>query len=177
MTVEFEGIPYADTFKVEIRWCAAREGANDIKIECGIFVDFQKRTMLKKQIQSGTIEEAQPAHESLFKTIQEACVAAGGEEAPVEEEKAVTAVEKKITDEKAGTIPFDMESNGLYIAVAGGFIFIILLWRFLRSGGTAAPTPGELEFLTQRVSELEDKIDAMQGGLNEILALLKERRP
>lgn len=174
MTVEFEGIPYADTFKVEIRWCAIREGANDIKIECGIFVDFQKKTFLKKQIQAGTIEEAQPAHESLFEAIQTACIAAGGEEAPAEEEEEIAAVvaQKEVT---AGAIPFDIEGNSLYIAVFGGLMLLILLWRFLRSGGSA-PTGMELELLNQRVAELEDKIDAMQDGLNEILALLKKQR-
>jgi len=58
MTVEFDGIPYSDTFAVEVRWVARREGENDILVEVGVFVDFKKNTFLKAKIRSGTIEES-----------------------------------------------------------------------------------------------------------------------
>jgi VAD1 Analog of StAR-related lipid transfer domain len=178
MTVEFEGIPYADTFAVEIRWVATREGVSDIKMECGVFVNFKKSTFLKKQIQSGTIEESMPAHNSLFQTIQEACVAAGGEKAPEEEEKveAAVVVETGVKERAAvlGALQYDIEGNGLYIAAFGGLILLFLVWRSLRSGSTTVH--GDFALLNQRVALLEDKIDAMQGTLKEVLTLLREQR-
>ena len=33
ISATFEGIPYSDTFGVEMRWVARRKGANDIQIE------------------------------------------------------------------------------------------------------------------------------------------------
>jgi len=58
MTVEFDGIPYSDTFAVEVRWVARRQGSDDILIEVGVFVDFKKNTFLKAKIRAGTIEES-----------------------------------------------------------------------------------------------------------------------
>lgn len=59
MTVEFEGIPYSDTFAVEVRWVARRQGTNDIQIDVGLFVDFRRNVgLLKGKIRSGTIEES-----------------------------------------------------------------------------------------------------------------------
>jgi hypothetical protein len=58
MTVEFEGMPYSDTFRVEVRWVARREGTQDMQVDVGVFVDFQKSTILKSKIQAGTLEES-----------------------------------------------------------------------------------------------------------------------
>jgi hypothetical protein len=58
MTVEFEGMPYADTFRVEVRWVARREGTQDIQVDVGVFVDFRKSTILKSKIQAGTLDES-----------------------------------------------------------------------------------------------------------------------
>lgn len=59
MTVELDGIPYSDTFNVEVRWVARRFGANDINVQVGLFVNFKKNTFLKAKIRSGTIEECE----------------------------------------------------------------------------------------------------------------------
>ena len=45
MTVEMDGIPYADVFAVEVRWAARRVGANDIAVDAGVFVRFIKSSM------------------------------------------------------------------------------------------------------------------------------------
>jgi VAD1 Analog of StAR-related lipid transfer domain len=51
-------MPYCDTFRVEVRWVARREGADDVQVEVGVVVDFQKSTLLRSKIQAGTIEES-----------------------------------------------------------------------------------------------------------------------
>lgn len=72
MTVEMDGIPYADCFAVEVRWVARRAG-KDLVIDVGVFVDFKKSTVLKAKIQSGTITETKPIHFSLFDAAKDAC--------------------------------------------------------------------------------------------------------
>jgi hypothetical protein len=44
MTVEFEGIPYPDTFAVEVRWVASRE--ETISLMKWSFVDFSVNSFL-----------------------------------------------------------------------------------------------------------------------------------
>ena len=84
MTVEMDGIPYADCFAVEVRWVARRAG-KDLVIDVGVFVDFKKSTVLKAKIQSGTITETKPIHFSLFDAAKEACGA--GDDGEDEDEK------------------------------------------------------------------------------------------
>ena len=85
MTVEMDGIPYADCFAVEVRWVARRAG-KDLVIDVGVFVDFKKSTVLKAKIQSGTITETKPIHFSLFDAAKEACGA--GDDGEDEEEES-----------------------------------------------------------------------------------------
>ncbi len=42
MTVEMDGIPYSDSFAVEVRWSARRVNQNDIAVDAGVFVRFTK---------------------------------------------------------------------------------------------------------------------------------------
>lgn len=90
LTVEMDGIPYADCFAVEVRWVARRAG-KDLAIDVGVFVDFKKSTMLKAKIQSGTIAETKPMHVSLFDAAKEACGAGDdGEDGDAEKDGKVT---------------------------------------------------------------------------------------
>ena len=45
MTVEMDGIPYSDSFAVEVRWVARRVKNNDIAVDAGVFVRFTKSNM------------------------------------------------------------------------------------------------------------------------------------
>lgn len=45
MTVEFDGIPYSDSFAVEVSWSARRMKEKDILIDAGVFVRFTKSNM------------------------------------------------------------------------------------------------------------------------------------
>lgn len=45
MTVEMDGIPYSDSFAVEVRWAARRLQEKDISIDAGVVVRFTKSNM------------------------------------------------------------------------------------------------------------------------------------
>eukprot|EP00536_Pseudo-nitzschia_multiseries_P001995 jgi/Psemu1/322342/estExt_fgenesh1_pg.C_260056 len=72
ISAEFEGIPYADTFAVEMRWVATRKGADDVQVQVGLFVNFKKKTMLKTQIKAGTVDETKNVHLRLFEAVKKA---------------------------------------------------------------------------------------------------------
>jgi hypothetical protein len=178
MTVELEGIPYSDTFAVEVRWVATREGLNDILVEVGLFVDFRKNSFLKKPIRAGTIEETTPIHKNLFEVVKSACIAAGGVE-DVEEEKAEEEAKAKVieTPELGMALRFDRYTIG----AVGAIVLFIIVWRFLLSSGTPRSmesfeaAPSDVGHLNQRIDRLEDQIKTVQATLDEILAALKNR--
>mmetsp|Transcript_30233 Transcript_30233/g.60081 ORF Transcript_30233/g.60081 Transcript_30233/m.60081 type:complete len:420 (-) Transcript_30233:30-1289(-) len=70
MSVEMNGIPYADVFAVEVRWVATNVADKVIEIEVGVAVDFKKSSMFKGQIRSGTEEETGAIHMSLFEEMK-----------------------------------------------------------------------------------------------------------
>jgi len=98
MTVEMDGIPYADVFAVEVRWVARRVGNKDLLIEVGVFVDFKKSSMLASKIRSGTIHETKPIHFALFDAVKAACAAAGPTEE--EDEEGEEELEEEMAEEK-----------------------------------------------------------------------------
>lgn len=71
MTVEMNGIPYADVFAVEVRWVATNVADRVIEVEVGVSVDFKKNSMFKGQIRSGTEEETGAIHLALFEEMKE----------------------------------------------------------------------------------------------------------
>lgn len=71
--VAMQGIPYADTFNVEVRLVARRNGSKDLSVDIGLFVDFKKSTLLKSKIRSGTIDETTSLKLKLFRAMKEVC--------------------------------------------------------------------------------------------------------
>lgn len=45
MTVDIDGVPYSDSFAVEVRWAARRLKEKDLAIDAGVFVRFTKSNM------------------------------------------------------------------------------------------------------------------------------------
>jgi hypothetical protein len=45
MTVEIDGVPYSDSFAVEVRWAARRLKEKDLAVDAGVFVRFIKSNM------------------------------------------------------------------------------------------------------------------------------------
>lgn len=174
MTVECEGIPYADTFAVEVRWVARRQGGRDIMVEVGVVVDFKKSTFLKNKIRDGTIEETVPVHKDLFEAIKAACDAASGDEAPDDDTELVEeAID--VVDTKGANV------DEYTIAVAcGALVLLVFVWRLYAwsSWGGSDDSASELHSvdmnaLAAKIDKMEAEIKAVQGTLDAILALLK----
>lgn len=172
MTISFEGIPYSDTFAVEVRWVALREGQNDIKIQCGIAVDFKKKTFLKSKIQSGTIEESTPVHKSFFEVIQKACIEAGGVQ-PLEEEAAEPEVLPPKKSLFASLLTAVQEKDQyIHIAAVVFASLFLLLWRVLFTTKSDPSANVDLEIVLGRVDALEAKLDKLQDVMQELLDAL-----
>lgn len=68
-TVETSGIPFGDTFSVQIRWVATNlEGGMNVKV--GIFVMFVKQSLLRGKIRAGVTTEATKAQLDLFRNAR-----------------------------------------------------------------------------------------------------------
>jgi len=79
-TVRMQGIPFADTFTVEIRWVARRVGLANIQIEVGLFVNFSKTPFVAGQIRGGTTTETTKTQLDLFSHVKGACTKFSGED-------------------------------------------------------------------------------------------------
>lgn len=181
MRVEFEGIPYADAFAVEIRWVATREGDRDINVQVGVEVDFKKSTFLKGKIRSGTIEETAPVHRNLFEAVREACANSSGIES------ANLIVEFNEID--AGPVTghseigfFDNLILDKYVVAAcGAFIVLTFLWRGIHRSvvfGTAASSyvsANEIAALGTKIDRLEAEMALMRETIFEILSIVKSK--
>jgi hypothetical protein len=180
--VTFDGIPYSDSFAVEMRWVARRKSQCDVLIDVGLQVDFKKSTMLKKQIKAGTISETGQIHLRLFEEARKACGAA--EEVDVEEEKEQTW---KATDAETGVLSqlqnaLDMipaDTTTAFGAVAAAIV-IVLVWRFLvfffRTRQDASLSVDDIQYLGNRIDELQKEVKMVQVTLDQVLLLLKERK-
>lgn len=178
MTVEFEGLPYSDTFSVEVRWVARREGVGDIIVEVGVFVDFKKSTFLKNKITSGTLEETTPVHKDLFETARAACIAADGA-VDVPEAVVEPVIGTDIEIEKDSTIG-RIQLSAYSMAICGLLVCVAILWYFLfcsvgDEGESLTFTQDDIEQLGHRLDRLEIEIKAVQETLNEVLLILKEK--
>jgi hypothetical protein len=152
---------------------------NDILIEVGVFVDFRKYSVLKKPIRSGTVEETTPIHKNLFEVVKAACIAAGGvQDVEEEEEEEEEAKAKAIEPEAGMALRFDRYTIG----AVGAIVLFMFVWRFLLSSGTRGSTdilsvaPGDIEYLGERIDQLEVQLKTVQSTLDEILAVLKDTR-
>lgn len=172
----FDGIPYADTFGVEMRWSARRKGTNDVIVDVGLHVEFKKNTLLKKQIKSGTIAETTPIHSRLFDEARKVC-SIGGEgavEPEEEEEKAIVQKEEKgMLEVLLEMLPID--KNALFGAAGAAAIF--LAWKsfsFLFFRGKRTSSAGDDTDLHGRIDQLQAEVRLVQASVDQILALLKE---
>jgi hypothetical protein len=173
----FDGIPYADTFGVEMRWSARRKGTNDVVVDVGLHVEFKKSTLLKKQIKSGTIAETTPIHGRLFEEARRVC-SIGGEgavEPEEEEEKAIAHTEEKgMVELLLDMLPID--KNALFAAAGAAAIF--LAWKsfsFLFFRGQRISSAGDVADLHGRIDQLQAEVRLVQASVDQILALLKEK--
>jgi hypothetical protein len=184
ISAAIEGIPYADSFEVEVRWIARRIGANDVKVDVGSFVVFKKSTMLKSQIKAGTITESQKVHERFFEAVRRACSGASdvaSEEGPEEEEqkaKELAAVKtkktlyQKVLSTLRTLVPFDNTT----IAIGCVGIISIVWMRQLLSGlvmlGGQRVDGGRLD---SRIDELQAEVRALRQSIDTMIELMKKQ--
>jgi hypothetical protein len=177
ISVTFDGIPYADTFGVEMRWSARRKGTNDVMVDIGLHVEFKKNTLLKKQIKSGTIAETTPIHGRLFDEARKVC-SIGGEGGVEPEEEEETAIVQKEEKGMLGVVleMLPIDKNALFGAAGAAAIF--LAWKsfsFLLFRGQRTSSAGYAADLHGRIDQLQVEVRLVQESVNQILDLLKEK--
>ena len=170
MCVTFDGIPYSDTFAVEVRWVATRKGERDALIEVGLFVDFRKSTMLKRQIREGTLSETKNVHNRLFEAVRSACTGVELTEPEVEDEKR----EDKKTNPVVlaqfmallSTLPHGKE---VFIFVV--FFILMRLSSFLFGGRNS-----DVQLLLSKVDELQNEVLYLKESINLIVSALEANK-
>ena len=193
MTVEMDGIPYSDSFAVEVRWAARRLNRSDIAIDAGVVVRFIKSNMFASKIKSGTLKETAPIHLDLFEVIRSAIISSssgerGGEgiteqesiadegmaeegnkevvtNTPTEEVEPKSAVKGII--QFAASILSKPRNQQLILAIGLSFAAKMLFFR----GGDAALTSAaqEMDHLSKKVDELTKEVREMKAMLELIL--------
>ena len=181
MSSSFEGIPYSDTFGVEVRWVARRNGSSDIQVDVGLFVNFRKSTLLKNQIKSGTISETKNVHLRLFDAAVKACSASSGrgtDEDSIEiDDDAITEQQKKevtsfSTNSDLLSILSSVSSNSRFMLVGAAVFATILL--FGRRGATLQPH--DVALLHERIDNLEAEIRSLTKSIDTLVTQLNRKR-
>jgi len=184
MTIAFDSIPYSDTFNVEVRWVASRSGASDISVNVGVEVTFQKSTLLKSQIRSGTLSETKPVHESLFafvkETLAEEGACNGAEIDGDDNEDDVSSTEKggSIQDEGilgtlTSNLPGVVKENLHFVAP---IVVVLFLW-IIRRAFWSTPSFGgqEISTLNAKIDGLQAEMKLMRHTIDELAEFLKEQ--
>jgi hypothetical protein len=185
MRVTFDGIPYADSFAVEVRWIAGRKGKKDVKIEVGLFVDFLKTTMLTSKIKSGTISETKNVHNRLFEAVRNACSVPGEDfESDTEDEADDIATEDK--EAERGIMATLKKSFyalplGTKIAACAAAVYVLLkLSPFvLGSNSTSGSclSGDDFKYLISQIDELQGQVKSLQKSVDAIAISMKEKNP
>jgi VAD1 Analog of StAR-related lipid transfer domain len=191
--VEIDGIPYGDTFAVEIRWVATREGENDMLVDVGVEVDFKKSTFLKSKIRAGTIEETTSVHKDLFTAIQTACAAVSGVE-PLPQSNA--EISGKSEAEIPATRTHFLDYRGWKASVAhhrkfvtgcGVLLLLVVFYRFLTRGSDTTSSldetcdastisASEIHTMSVKIDNLETELAHIREVLSEILTHVRDNR-
>jgi hypothetical protein len=188
ISATFEGIPYADTFAVEMRWVGIRKGTKDVQVEVALHVDFKKSTMLKSQIKSGTISETKNVHLRLFEAARKVCSTPGQTPEEPEEEEEGTEEEEGVAEEQEfeaaplaklqnmlGDLPVDKKIV-LFAAAVVAFTLVGKSFSYF-FGSRYAPVMSSYddEYLGRRIDEIQDEVRALQRSVDLVIELLKEK--
>ncbi|KAL3917701.1 MAG: hypothetical protein SGILL_004588 [Bacillariaceae sp.] len=171
----FEGIPYSDTFGVEMRWVARRIGSSEVKVEVGLFVLFKKGTMLKSQIRAGTISETKNVHVRLFNAVKKACTVPGETEVEEAEEDEEPAKEEEagILATLRAIIPKSLRQADTTTSAAALIAAIFVARYFLNSlGGSGQANVARLEM---QVGDLQDEVRSLRESVDLLVELLNKR--
>ena len=185
MTVAFDGIPYSDTFSVEVRWVASRSGTRDISVQVGVFVHFHKSTMLKSTIKNGTMTETKPVHESLFEFVKaalakEAAPEDSGDENIDDDDDDDEAVTTQTTDNGTlGKIKShlpEIVADNLHIAIPVAIVASFFLCRSMMSSSESLTLASgrEIAALNTRIDSLEGELQLMRQTVKELKELINQ---
>ena len=181
ISAEFDGIPYADTFAVEMRWVVTRKGTKDALVQVGLFVNFKKTTMLKSQIKSGTIAETKHVHLRLFDAVKRACTNSQDGESDNDNDND--------KDEEAEEVIESIKAEPNFFASLGRFVgslevstIVSLLGvvAFLSAGRYFSQAmfgnsgPSDIQRLENHIQELKHEVRALHKSLDLVTLLLKE---
>lgn len=181
ISAEFEGIPYADTFAVEMRWVATRMGTNDAQVQVGLFVNFKKSTMMKSQIKSGTITETKSVHLRLFDAVKKACKNTQDDKSDNnEDEEDEDEDEKEFEMKKAEQNLFaKLEYFASYLDGSAtllliGVIALILAAKWFSQAVFKESSQSDIQRLESHIQELRNEVRALHKSIELVTLLVKE---
>jgi hypothetical protein len=70
-TIETEGVPFSDSFNIQIRWVVTRQ-TNGLAIKVGLFVLFLKQILISGKIRAGVTQESLKQQLDLFRSVKSA---------------------------------------------------------------------------------------------------------
>jgi hypothetical protein len=179
ISAEFEGIPYADTFAVEMRWVATRTGTNDALVQVGLFVNFKKTTMLKSQIKSGTIAETKHVHLRLFDAVKRACTNSQDGESDNDNDKD-EEVEVEIESNEAEPNLFASVGHFVGSLDVSTLVSLLGVVAFLSAGRYFSQAifgnsgQSDMQRMENHIQELRHEVRALHRSLDLVTLLLKE---
>lgn len=192
ISAEFEGIPYSDSFLVEMRWVASRKGNNDIHIQVGLFVVFKKITMLKNQIKSGTIAETKNVHTRLFNAVKIACVGSQTDSLDkTTNANNVEGVDTDVDNVDVGVKERTVVKGNLFnefsktflgylnipvIASSIGIIACLLLGRAVYRTNGNGTCQANFNGLQNEIMELRSEVQSLKKAIDLIAEILQNER-
>jgi len=188
MTVEMDGIPYSDSFAVEVRWAARRLKESDIAIDAGVVVRFTKSNMFASKIKSGTLKETSPIHLDLFEEIKSAISSSeGGEhikDLEVESDEEIINIPIEVEELETTTNETLSQIESMYRQFVAAFssltqnqqlllVFVVLYFatRILIRKDSSA---GAIDDLAQKVDGLTKEVRELKAMLESILKLSEQ---
>ena len=156
--VEMDGIPFASSFNVQIRWVVTNRGGNMIGIQVGLHVNFVQQTLLASKIRSGTTEETTKAQRSLLKAALEECakLAPNGRESIAGPMMVVVDAEEDETSDDSSNESDDSKHNCFGLSEA----FAIF---FPNQPRELDPTTVKALALQKRLGKIVEKMKKAQG--------------
>jgi hypothetical protein len=71
-TIETVGVPFSDSFNIQIRWVVTRVDKDKIAIKVGLFVLFLKQILISGKIRAGVTQESLKQQLDLFRSVKSA---------------------------------------------------------------------------------------------------------
>lgn len=71
-TIETEGVPFSDSFNIQIRWVVTFVEKDKIAIKVGLFVVFLKQILISGKIRAGVTQESLKQQLDLFRSVKAA---------------------------------------------------------------------------------------------------------